>query len=180
MSDPLDAYEMLMHRKKMRETTVPALATNRKAALISRPEDGLQQAAEFAENLTIDASQREANKAKSSYERLGGRHLAIVTAGSADAYLPSGAVAPANAHVDLPDAVLLRAQCNGAENVLETISDKGVSLNHGLRQIISQQATVDRPPTVLSIKQDRRTDAKYRPLTVDYETVFEVDESLDC
>lgn len=179
--DPTDAYEMLMARKKQRQTTLPTLPAAKRAAMVGRQKDGLQQAAEVLEYCEQDSATRTANASKSSYDRLGGRHLAVVTAGSADAYLPSGAVAPANVLAELPDAVLLRAQSGAAENVLETITDKGAVLNTTLCKLISQsQQEVDRPPTVLSIKQQRRAPVVDMRV-VDYTTVFEPDEQdLDC
>jgi hypothetical protein len=179
-SDPTDVYEMLLRRKAKREKELPTLTGGKRVAMITRQEDGLQQAAEVLEYCEADSTRRASNSTKSSYERLGGRHLAIVTAGSADAYLPSGATAPVNTRVELPDTVLLSAQRSGAENVLETITESGKVVNHGLCSIINQQQEIDRPPTVFSIKQSRRKPV-VNMRVVDYETVFEPDDQdVDC
>jgi hypothetical protein len=177
---PMDAHEMLLARKAKLAKGRSTLPGTKRAAFVTKVEDGLEQAAEHLDYIRTEDELRRANQAKSPVERLNGRRMVQIVEGSAEVYLPEGATLTTKALVDMPDTIILKVQSRGVENVIETIDD-GVNVNAGLRELINSNSEkfVDRPPTVLDTKKNRRPPRSLALTYADYDKVFEPDKPID-
>jgi hypothetical protein len=174
-----DAFDILKERANRRKTEGVHNALRGKSRIFVDFNVAEDKTAAQEKQLAVeqDDQKRAINKTKTQSERMGGRYVATIVDGDAEVFgQPGQTVKEGSGNIDVPEALILRAQARDMENHMEMIQEAPeggpANKNLGLLKLIqvSRSDVVDRPATAVDLTRTRtaRT-VEYQPGVSDEE-----------